>query len=254
MLKMVISGSKGRMGNMLSACVANHKDVVVIGGVDIGDTVQAFIGETDVVVDFSIHTATLELAKVCAENHKAMVIGTTGHSPEVRSKVVEVVRAIPVVWTTNFSVGVNVLFDLTRKAAELLDPDFDLEVIEMHHRLKKDAPSGTAETLFQILSEVRNRQFSEKVHSRQRGGVYKRPGRQGNMGERDSSEIGMHAIRGGDVVGEHTVIFAGNGERLELTHKASSRENFANGALRAAQWVVGKKPGLYTMQEVLGLV
>jgi 4-hydroxy-tetrahydrodipicolinate reductase len=138
---------------------------------------------------------------------------------------------------------VNTLFWLTRKAAEILGPGFDLEIVEMHHRLKKDAPSGTATTLAEILADVRGRQLKEIV----------RHGREGIVGERTAAEIGMHAVRGGDVVGDHTVIFASNGERVELTHKASSRETFANGALRAAQWLVGRAPGLYTMQDVLGL-
>jgi len=135
------------------------------------------------------------------------------------------------------------LFWLTRRAAEILGPQFDLEVVEMHHRLKKDAPSGTAKTLAEILASVRKQQL-EKVL---------RHGREGLVGERTAAEIGMHSIRGGDVVGDHTVIFANNGERVELSHKASSRETFANGALRAAQWVVGKKPGIYDMLDVLGL-
>jgi 4-hydroxy-tetrahydrodipicolinate reductase len=147
------------------------------------------------------------------------------------------------VWASNYSTGVNTLFWLTRKAAEILGPSFDLEVVEMHHRMKKDAPSGTATTLLEILGDVRQVQLAEAL----------RHGRKGITGERTSSEIGIHALRGGDVVGDHTVIFAANGERVELTHKASSRETFANGALRAAQWVVKQPPGLYDMQEVLGL-
>jgi 4-hydroxy-tetrahydrodipicolinate reductase len=147
------------------------------------------------------------------------------------------------VWSSNYSTGVNTLFWLTRKVAEILGPDFDLEIVEMHHRLKKDAPSGTAKTLAQILADVRKLQLGKAV----------RHGRAGIVGERTASEIGIHSIRGGDVVGDHTVIFANTGERLELTHKASSRETFANGALRAALWVVKQKPGLYDMQDVLGL-
>jgi len=147
------------------------------------------------------------------------------------------------VWASNYSTGVNTLFWLTRQAAEILGPDFDLEVVEMHHRLKKDAPSGTAETLGEILASVRQSQLKNVA----------RHGRHGIVGERTSEEIGMHSLRGGDVVGDHTVIFAANGERLELTHKASSRDTFAHGALRAALWVVRQKPGLYSMQNVLGL-
>jgi 4-hydroxy-tetrahydrodipicolinate reductase len=147
------------------------------------------------------------------------------------------------VFSSNYSTGVNALFWLTRKAAEILGPDFDLEVVEMHHRLKKDAPSGTARSLAEILAEVRHQQLDEVI----------RHGREGIVGERTQAEIGMHSVRGGDVVGDHTVIFAGVGERVELTHKASSRETFAKGALRAAKWAVGQKPGLYDMLDVLGL-
>jgi 4-hydroxy-tetrahydrodipicolinate reductase len=147
------------------------------------------------------------------------------------------------VWSSNYSTGVNTLFWLTRKAAEILGPDFDLEVVEMHHRLKRDAPSGTAKSLAEILAQVRKLQLNEAA----------RHGRHGIVGERTPGEIGVHSIRGGDVVGDHTVIFANTGERVELTHKASSRETFANGALRAALWAVKQKPGLYDMQDVLGL-
>jgi 4-hydroxy-tetrahydrodipicolinate reductase len=145
--------------------------------------------------------------------------------------------------SSNYSTGVNTLFWLTKKAAEILGPGFDLEIVEMHHRLKKDAPSGTAKTLAEILAEVREQQLENVL----------RHGRKGMVGGRTQQEIGMHAVRGGDVVGDHTVIFATNGERVELSHKASSRDTFANGALRAAQWVVRRQPGLYDMQDVLGL-
>ena len=171
------------------------------------------------------------------------MIGTTGHSQKERELIDEMASSVPVVFSPNFSVGVNALFWLTRKAAQMLGPDFDLEITEMHHRLKKDAPSGTAKKLAEILSEARKLDYAKDV----------RHGREGLPGERSSNEIGLHSIRGGDVVGDHTVIFAGAGERLELTHKASSRETFALGALRAAHWVVGKPPGLYSMENVLGL-
>jgi 4-hydroxy-tetrahydrodipicolinate reductase len=183
------------------------------------------------------------LFELCAKNKKAIVIGTTGHSDIEKSAIRKLETKIPIVWASNFSTGVNTLFWLTRKAAEILGSDFDLEIIEMHHRLKKDAPSGTAKSLAEILAAVRKQQL-EKVA---------RHGRVGIVGERTAAEIGIHSIRGGDVVGDHTVIFANAGERLELTHKASSRDTFANGALRAALWVVKQKPGLYDMQDVLGL-
>jgi 4-hydroxy-tetrahydrodipicolinate reductase len=160
-----------------------------------------------------------------------------------RALVEELAKSVPVVFSPNFSVGVNTLFWLTRKAAQMLGEDFDLEITEMHHRLKKDAPSGTAKKLAEILCEVRKLDYAKDV----------RHGREGLVGERSAKEIGVHSIRGGDVVGDHTVTFAGAGERLELTHKASSRETFALGALRAARWVIGKSPGLYSMENVLGL-
>ena len=147
------------------------------------------------------------------------------------------------VWATNFSTGVNTLFWLTRKAAEILGPNFDLEVVEMHHRLKKDAPSGTATTLLEILGDVRKVQLEEAL----------RHGRQGITGERTASEIGIHAVRGGDIVGEHTVMFAGLGERVEITVRSSSRMTYAAGALRAAKFLAGKAPGLYGMNDVLGI-
>jgi 4-hydroxy-tetrahydrodipicolinate reductase len=162
-----------------------------------------------------------------------------------QSAIRKLQSSIPIVWASNYSTGVNALFWLTRKAAEILGPGFDLEVVEMHHSLKKDAPSGTAATLAQILSEVRQKQLGEAIQLKH--------GREGIVGERNATEIGVHSLRGGDVVGDHTVMLAGLGERLELTHKASSRETFANGALRAADWVVKQAPGLYDMQDVLGL-
>ncbi len=150
---------------------------------------------------------------------------------------------IPIVFAPNFSVGVNTLFWLTQRACEILGPDFDLEVVEMHHRHKKDAPSGTARRLAEILAETRELDYATDV----------RHGREGMIGARTPTEIGMHSLRGGDVVGDHTVSFANDGDRLELTHRASSRDTFANGALRAAAWVVGQPAWLYDMQDVLGL-
>jgi len=243
MTKIIITGSKGRMGRALIACATHHPDLQVVGQIDQGDDLRSVIGQGEVVIDFSSHTATPGIAAVCAEYKRAMVIGTTGHSDEDSSHITQFSVLIPMVLSSNFSTGVNALFWLTRKAAEILGPGFDLEIVETHHRLKRDAPSGTARTLAEILAAVRQQQL-EKVA---------RYGRSGIVGERTAAEIGMHSVRGGDVVGEHTVIFAGVGERVELTHKASTRETFANGALRAAQWVVKQKPGLYDMQDVLGL-
>jgi 4-hydroxy-tetrahydrodipicolinate reductase len=243
MTRIIITGSNGRMGQALVSCAARIPELEVVGAVDQGDDLGALITKADVVIDFSFHSATLGVAELCAKNKKAIVIGTTGHSKEEKAEIEKRKAEIPMVMATNFSTGVNTLFWLTRKAAEILGPAFDLEVVEMHHRLKKDAPSGTATTLLEILADVRKLQLEEAL----------RHGRQGIVGERTQNEIGIHAIRGGDVVGDHTVIFANNGERVELTHKASSRDTFANGALRAAQWLVQQKPGLYDMQDVLGL-
>lgn len=241
--KVVIVGAKGRMGQALSSCAARNPAIEVVGAVDQGDDLTALVGRCDAVIEFSFHTATLPVAQLCAEHGKALVVGTTGHTPAEKAAITALQSRIPMVMASNYSTGVNTLFWLTRKAAEILGPSFDLEVVEMHHRMKKDAPSGTATSLLEILADVRKLQLDQAL----------RHGRQGITGERTSTEIGIHALRGGDVVGDHTVIFATNGERVELTHKASSRDTFANGALRAATWVVTQPPGLYNMQDVLGL-
>jgi 4-hydroxy-tetrahydrodipicolinate reductase len=243
MTRIIITGSKGRMGQTLVSCAARIPELEVVGQIDLGDDLGAILSKCDVVIDFSFHNATFAVANLCAEQKKALVIGTTGHAEAEKSAIRNLQSAIPIVWSSNYSTGVNTLFWLTRKAAQILGPGFDIEVVEMHHRMKKDAPSGTATTLLEILGDVRKVQLEREL----------RHGRKGITGERTGSEIGIHALRGGDVVGDHTVIFAANGERVELTHKASSRETFANGALRAAQWVVKQKPGLYDMQDVLDL-
>jgi 4-hydroxy-tetrahydrodipicolinate reductase len=243
MTRIVITGAKGRMGQALIYGASRNPNLEVVGKIDQGDDLLSVIDLADVVVDFSFHNATAPIVELCAARGKAVVIGTTGHSAEDQVRIRARQKEIPIVWSSNYSTGVNTLFWLTRKAAEILGPSFDLEVVEMHHRLKKDAPSGTAATLAEILADVRRLHVKEAL----------RHGRHGIVGERTSTEIGMHSLRGGDVVGDHTVIFATPGERVELTHKASSRETFAQGALRAAEWVAGRPPGLYTMQDVLGL-
>ena len=242
MANVIIHGSEGRMGQMLLVCGEAMDGIEIVAGVDEGDDLSAFITDCDAVIDFSLHSATADCAALCVEHGKALVIGTTGHTDEEKSSIVNLKSKIPIVWASNYSTGVNTLFWLTRKAAEILGPDFDLEVVEMHHRHKVDAPSGTATTLGEILLEVRDQQKDALRH-----------GREGIVGARTDEEIGMHSLRGGDVVGDHTVIYAGAGERLELTHRAASRETFANGALRAAQWATQQTPGLYDMQDVLGL-
>mgnify|MGYP000642789421 CR=1 FL=1 len=243
MTKIIINGARGRMGQALQNCAARCDNLQVIAAIDLGDDLDSVLPQGDVIIEFSAPQVTPGVAALCAQHRKPLVIGTTGHSAAQRDEILKATQVIPMVWTANFSTGVNTLFWLTRKAAEILGPGYDLEVVEMHHRLKKDAPSGTAKALGEILAQVRRLQYEEAV----------RHGRAGLVGERTSNEIGMHALRGGDVVGEHTVIFATPGERVELTHKASSRETFAMGALRAAQWVLQRPPGLYDMQDVLGL-
>jgi len=243
-LKILLSGASGRMGQAISSICSNY-DCEISCPVDLGDDPASGINECDVVVDFSLREATLPLARMCASSGKPMVIGTTGHDGSEKAEIESLASEIPIVRAGNFSTGVNLLFYLTQQAARMLDlnSDFDPEVIEMHHKLKKDAPSGTAERLLEILKKSRSLTDHYVAH-----------GRNGMVGERPAREIGSHALRGGDVVGDHTVLFAGIGERIELTHRATDRKVFAAGALKAAKWVVGKSPGLFSMQDVLGLV
>jgi 4-hydroxy-tetrahydrodipicolinate reductase len=231
------------MGQALIACAKNDPALTVAATVDVGDDLAARLTSVDAVIEFAHPDATPETAAACATNGKTLVIGTTGHSEIQRSAIQAASEQIPIVFAPNFSVGVNALFWLTRKAALILGASFDLEVVEMHHRLKKDAPSGTARRLAEILAESRALSYAKVVAH----------GRVGMVGERPKDEIGMHALRGGDVVGDHTVVFSDVGERLELSHKASSRETFASGALRAAKWAHGRHPALYSMEDVLGL-
>ena len=242
-LKLLINGAHGRMGQMLIACAKGDPALEITAQVDLGGDFAAALAKSDVAIDFSHHTTIEPVLARCVESKKTLVIGTTGHTDAQVAAIKHSAAHIPLVFAPNYSIGVNTLFWLTRKAAEILGPGFDLEVVEMHHRLKKDAPSGTAKKLAEILAEVRKLQYNDDV----------RHGRHGIVGERTDSEIGMHAIRGGDVVGDHTVIYAAQGERVELTHKASSRETFARGALRAAVWAHAQPAGLYDMQDVLGL-
>jgi 4-hydroxy-tetrahydrodipicolinate reductase len=242
-LKLLITGSRGRMGQAVAACAAADSEVTAERLIDAGDDLNSNLAPCDAVVDFSFHGFTSQLVEACVAQNKLLVIGTTGHDATTEARIREASQRIPIVFAPNFSVGVNTLFWLTRKAAEILGPDFDLEVVEMHHNKKIDSPSGTARRLAEILCEVENLSY----------GADMRHGRFGNVGARTKREIGMHAVRGGDVVGDHTVIYAAQGERVELTHKASSRVTFAQGAVRAAKWLRGKSPGLYDMEDVLEL-
>ncbi len=242
-LCLLINGSKGRMGQTLIECAKEMPELEIVAAVDAGDDFAGAITKAEAVIDFSHHSIIEPILARCLDGNKTLVIGTTGYTDHQVEAIRHAAAQIPIVFAPNYSVGVNTLFWLTRKAAEILGPAFDLEVVEMHHRLKKDAPSGTAKRLAEILAEVRALDYNKDT----------RHGRQGIVGERTNAEIGVHAIRGGDVVGDHTVIYAAQGERVELTHKASSRETFARGALRAALWAHGRAAGLYDMQDVLGL-
>jgi 4-hydroxy-tetrahydrodipicolinate reductase len=240
-LKILINGCKGRMGGTLMA-LAPKSGIEIAAAVDEGDDPSASIGNCDVVIDFSFHCATAPLVRLAAEAAKPMVIGTTGHSEEERAEILNETTRIPVIWAGNFSIGVNLLFHLTKRAASILGPKYHAEITELHHALKVDAPSGTAEMLVTAVREGRSLPPESVRH-----------GRTGIVGVRPDDEIGVHALRGGDVVGEHTVFFAGHGERVELRHVATDREIFARGALNAARWVAGKSPGLYGMDDVLGI-
>jgi 4-hydroxy-tetrahydrodipicolinate reductase len=240
-LQILLNGAKGRMGQTIAG-IAGELDAVIRGAADAGDNPAAQLAGCDVIIDFSAHAGTGKLLELAVAHKKPIVIGTTGHSADEKKKLLALAAQVPCVWAGNFSVGVNLLFALTRRASAVLGADYDAEVVEMHHRFKKDAPSGTAARLLEIILEERKLTANALRH-----------GRSGITGERSPTEVGVHALRGGDVVGEHTVVFAALGERVELTHKASDRGIFARGAVRAAHWVVQQKPGVYDMQDVLGL-
>lgn len=240
-LKILLNGAHGRMGLAITDIAEAH-DVIITSACDSGDEPAEKVRLCEAIIDFSVHESTLKIAQIATENKLPLVIGTTGHSADVKEKIIDTVKTdIPVVWAGNFSVGVNTLNYLTKKAAAILNETFEPEVLEMHHHHKKDAPSGTAERLIEILRENYNLTEENVVH-----------GREGIVGARPKKEIGVHAIRGGDIVGEHTVYFCGEGERIELTHRATDRKIFAQGAIRAAHWAVGGPPGIYNMEDVLG--
>jgi 4-hydroxy-tetrahydrodipicolinate reductase len=240
-ISVLINGAKGRMGQAVAAAV-REASLEVAGMVDIGDELAEGMQRADVVIDFSSPTGTRHLLEQAVAARKPVVLGTTGHGAAEKRELLSLAACVPCVWAGNFSVGVNLLFALTRRAAAVLGSEYDTEVVEMHHRFKKDAPSGTAARLLEIILEERKLTASALRH-----------GREGLTGERTVSEVGIHALRGGDVVGDHTVIFAALGERLELTHKASDRGIFARGSVRAARWLVGRPSGVYDMQDVLEL-
>jgi 4-hydroxy-tetrahydrodipicolinate reductase len=225
------------------AAIAKENDAEIISACDAGDDPSAKVDACEAIIDFSFHEVTASIAELAVAENLPLVIGTTGHTAEEKAQILNTVDGkIPVVWAGNYSVGVNTLNYLTRKAAAILGEKYEPEVLEMHHHHKKDAPSGTAERLIEILKDGYALNDEQVVH-----------GREGLVGARPRKEIGVHAIRGGDIVGEHTVYFCGDGERIELTHRATDRKIFAQGAVRAAQWAIGKAAGVYNMEDVLGL-
>jgi 4-hydroxy-tetrahydrodipicolinate reductase len=266
-LRTVVTGVTGRMGGTLVRLVRDEPGMTLVGGterpglstvgLDVGlaahlgpleipvvDSLVAAIdaGKPDVVIDFTTAEASNEHARVCAERGVALVVGSTGFSPAARAEVTRAAARVPVVMSPNMSVGVNLVVKIAAELAKVLGDSYDVEILETHHRRKKDAPSGTALRLAEEIAHAMGRTPSDFLFARQ-----------GVVGERAEKQIGLQALRGGDVVGEHTVFFFGEGERVELTHRATSREQFGKGAVRAARWVVGRVPGLYDMQDVLGL-
>jgi 4-hydroxy-tetrahydrodipicolinate reductase len=223
-VRVLLVGAKGRMGRTIVDLARREPNIEIAAECDLSDAIGPAMKDVDVTIDFSQPGAIEEISSAASEHRRPLVIGTTGHSAEQRELIRTMARSVPIVFASNFSVGVNALFALTRRAGEILR-DFDIAIVETHHKTKKDAPSGTAKTLAQIAKSTR------KI----------------------DKEIPIESIREGEVVGEHAVIFTGPSERLELTHRAASREIFARGALRAAQWVIGRPAGLYSMQDVLGL-
>jgi 4-hydroxy-tetrahydrodipicolinate reductase len=265
-IKIGVAGAAGKMGSRIATLSkeyeglqlaaaferAGHKDagkdigtIIGIGetGVRLSDGIEKIIDTVDLIIDFTSVESTKQNLRTAAARGKAMVIGTTGFSGEDIKEIGSLTTQIPCVMASNMSLGVNLLLRVLQDVAKVLGDDYDIEIVEAHHRLKKDAPSGTALKMAQVIAEAVDRNLDEVA-------VY---ARKGIIGQRTRKEIGIQTVRAGDIVGEHTVLFGGLGERIEITHKASSRDTFARGALRAALWLAAKPAGLYDMQDVLGL-
>jgi len=261
MVRVVVTGGAGKMGGAILRLAQADPEIKVVGctevaghpmvGKDIGisgaacplvDDLWHIIDACDVVIDFTGPEATLNNFRIVKEHGKGIVIGTTGLKEEALKEIYRGAEGAKVVISPNMSVGMNLMFDVVEKVAAILKDGYDTEIVEMHHRLKKDAPSGTAVKLMEVIEGTQPEKKWQEIY-----------GRKGITGERKPEEIGVLALRGGDVVGEHTVMFAGIGERLEITHRAYSRDNFAKGAVLAAKWLKEKTPGIYTMRDVLGL-
>lgn len=257
-MKLAVAGAGGRMGAALIDAAAAERELTLaaaldargspavgrqVSGLKVTDDLEAAIRACDVLIDFTRPEGTLAHLDACVRHRRGIVIGTTGFSEAEARRIRDAGREIPVAWSPNFAVGVNVLFALAGEAAKALGDAYDVEIIEAHHRHKVDAPSGTALKLGEVVAKALNRSLKESFIS----------GRSGDVGERPARQIGFHAIRGGDIVGEHTVLFAGAGERLELTVRSQSRMTYAAGAVRAAKWLQGRPAGVYDMSDVLGL-
>ncbi len=266
MIRVAVAGAAGRMGKNLVQAIQDtagmelgaateHAASSMLGmdvgaldgvgelGVEIVSDLAQVVDNFDLLIDFTRPAATMAHLEICQSRGKRMVIGTTGLNDEEKERLATAARDIGIVFAPNMSIGVNLCFKLLDMAARVMGDDVDIEVIEAHHRFKEDAPSGTALRMGEIVADALGRDLKECA-------VY---GREGVTGERDRKTIGFETIRAGDIVGEHTVMFAAMGERVEITHKASSRMNFANGAVRAATWIMQQQNGLYDMQDVLGL-
>jgi len=265
-MKIAILGAAGRMGQNLLRCASKFDCCTIVAAIErsghpvIGAKVKDVSGirvetlpdclcytddwpsKAETVIDFTFHTVVTENLANAVSNGQSYVLGTTGLTDQEKRSVVSAAEKIPIVWAPNMSLGVNLMLELVRRSASILGPDYDAEIVEMHHRLKKDAPSGTALGLAEALAEGRGVNLKDVA-------CY---GREGMPGERPRGEIGIHALRGGSVVGDHTVMFVADEERIEITHRANSREAFATGALRAALWLKDRKPGIYSMRHVLG--
>ena len=266
MIRIIVTGAAGRMGQRLVALTHESPQLQLVGalevnghacigrdagevagcghaGIPIQDDLEVVLPHGDVVIAFTTPAATLTHLRQVVAHHRAMVIGTTGFSDQEAQTLQELAHSVPCVWSPNMSVGMNVLLNVVGKIVQALGNSYDIEVIEAHHNKKKDAPSGTALRIAEVLANAAGSTLKDV-------GVY---ARQGNIGERRPGEIGIQTIRAGDIAGDHTILFAGPGERLEVTHRAHNRDPFARGALRAAEWVITQPPGLYRMDQVLGL-
>ncbi|MDR2946463.1 MAG: 4-hydroxy-tetrahydrodipicolinate reductase [Candidatus Adiutrix sp.] len=265
-VKIAMCGALGRMGQKIIQVIGARQDMAVTGAVErpdcpqLGQSIGPLVGEAslsvmltddlktagqgaDMYIDFTSPASSLKYLREAADMGLAAVIGTTGLSEAQREELATAAKKIPVLWAPNMSIGVNVMYKIAAAMVKMLGPDYDLEIVEAHHRLKKDAPSGTAVKLYETLAQARGLDPVTSMVT----------GRAGQVGERTDNEIGVMAIRGGDIVGDHTVYFCGPGERLELTHRVHTRDTLAQGAVRAAAWLAGRKPGLYSIDDTLSL-